>query len=87
MIAVAVACLPVVFTGARIARWEGLLFVVYYGIYTAFLYIRQEQLQLMEPFNLVMFAFVLPMTVLGLGLAVLRALRTRSKPISNQSDA
>ncbi|RUL87481.1 calcium/sodium antiporter [Tautonia sociabilis] len=77
MIAVAVACLPVVFTGARITRWEGLLFVLYYAAYTAFLYLRSEQHALLTPFNAVMLAFVLPLTVLGLGLTVLGALRSR----------
>ena len=35
MVAVAVACLPVFFTGSLIARWEGLLFLAYYVAYTA----------------------------------------------------
>lgn len=76
MIAVAVACLPVVFTGARIARWEGALFLAYYFIYTGFLYLRSEQHELMEEFSLVMVAFVLPLTILGLGLTVLHALQS-----------
>ena len=33
MLAVAVACLPVFFTGNQIARWEGLMFIGYYVIY------------------------------------------------------
>ena len=37
MIAVAVACLPVFFTGHVIARWEGGLFLAYYLAYTAYL--------------------------------------------------
>ncbi|MBU0993931.1 MAG: calcium/sodium antiporter [Proteobacteria bacterium] len=37
MIAAAVACLPIFFTGHRISRWEGVLFLSYYGIYTAYL--------------------------------------------------
>lgn len=34
MLAVAVACLPIFFSGLRINRWEGLLFLGYYLIYT-----------------------------------------------------
>ena len=34
MIAVAVACLPIFFTGYRIARWEGAIFLAYYVAYT-----------------------------------------------------
>ena len=37
MIAAAVACLPVFFTGLRIARWEGILFLVYYSVYVGLL--------------------------------------------------
>ena len=37
MIAVAVACLPIFFTGFTIARWEGVLFLGSYIAYTAFL--------------------------------------------------
>ena len=37
MCAVAVACLPVFFTGHIIARWEGALFLAYYGAYVAYL--------------------------------------------------
>ena len=33
MIAVSVACLPIFFTGRRISRWEGLLFLLGYGLY------------------------------------------------------
>ena len=37
MIAVAVACLPVFFTGIRISRWEGALFLFYYAAYVLYL--------------------------------------------------
>ena len=37
MLAVAAVCLPVFFTGGTISRWEGALFVLLYGGYTAFL--------------------------------------------------
>lgn len=37
MVAVAIACLPVFFSGSRIARWEGILFVGLYAAYTSYL--------------------------------------------------
>ena len=37
MIAVAVATLPLFFTGRRLSRWEGLLFLAYYAAYVAYL--------------------------------------------------
>ena len=76
MIAVAVAVLPIVFTGGRINRWEGLLFLGYYAAYIAYLYLKVEQHALVPQFHAVMLAFVLPLTVFGLGAAVFRALRT-----------
>jgi cation:H+ antiporter len=42
MIAVAVACLPIFFTGHMIARWEGVLFLAYYLAYTSYLLMRQR---------------------------------------------
>jgi cation:H+ antiporter len=37
MIAVAFACLPIFYSGKRIERWEGILFLFYYVAYTAYL--------------------------------------------------
>ena len=43
MIAVAVVCLPIFFTGQQIARWEGGLFLGYYVAYTLYLVLRETQ--------------------------------------------
>ncbi|NJK54989.1 MAG: calcium/sodium antiporter [Pleurocapsa sp. SU_5_0] len=37
MIAVAFSCLPIFYSGKRIERWEGILFLFYYVAYTAYL--------------------------------------------------
>ena len=37
MVAVAVACLPIFFTGHVIMRWEGAIFLLYYVAYTVYL--------------------------------------------------
>jgi hypothetical protein len=37
MLAVALACLPIMLTGGTIARWEGAVFLGYYAAYTAYL--------------------------------------------------
>ncbi|CAN5870674.1 calcium/sodium antiporter [soil metagenome] len=84
MIAVAIACLPVTFTGCRVNRWEGAVFLGYYVAYLFFLFLsatRHEQLPL---YNLVMLSFVLPLTVLGVGLSLLAALRRNR--IENESN-
>jgi len=64
MIAAAVACLPVFFTGHLISRWEGLLFLGYYIIYMAYLFIVSQQHDALGNFILIMFSVVLPITVI-----------------------
>ena len=66
MIAVALACLPVFFTGMSIARWEGALFLFYYVAYTAYLILAATQHDALPAFSGVMATFVLPLTVVTL---------------------
>lgn len=75
MIAVAVACLPVFFSGLTIARWEGVLFLGYYVAYTAFIVLAASQHQAAPLFGLVMLEFVIPLTVITLGVVMLRGVR------------
>jgi cation:H+ antiporter len=66
MIAVAVALLPIVFTGLTIARWEGGLFVGYYAAYVAFLLLAAQEHDALEGYRTAMAFFVLPLTALTL---------------------
>ncbi len=75
MIGVAVACLPVFFTGHLIARWEGTLFLGYYLAYTAYLFLDAVEHDHLETFGLVVGWFVLPLTVVTLGIGAARAMR------------
>jgi len=63
MVAVALAVLPVAFTGFAISRLEGALFVGYYVAYTAFLLLAAAQHDALEPFSAIMAGFVAPITV------------------------
>lgn len=54
MVAVAVACLPIFFTGHLIARWEGLLFLAYYAAYTLWLILKATHSDAAEGFGAVM---------------------------------
>lgn len=65
MIVVALACLPVFFTGMQIARWEGVLFLVYYVAYTVFLFLNATRHVLLPLFNAAMM-FALPLTLITL---------------------
>lgn len=78
MTAVAVACLPIFFTGHRIARWEGALFLVYYAAYTAYLLMAAADHAALEDFRLVMQTMVIPLTVLTLAVVVWRHVRSRA---------
>lgn len=75
MIAVAVACLPIFFTGMEIARWEGMLFFGYYVAYTLFLILASTQHAALPLFSSVIALFVLPLTAVTLLVLGLRALR------------
>jgi cation:H+ antiporter len=71
MIAVAIACLPVFFTGGEIARWEGLVFLGYYVAYLLYLVLDATNHGALPTYHTMMVVFVAPLT--GLTLAVLAA--------------
>jgi cation:H+ antiporter len=77
MVAVTVACLPIFFTGSRIARREGALFLGYYIAYTAYVLLDAAEHDALEPFSAVMLWFVVPLTVLSIGATVIGSVRQR----------
>ena len=74
MIAVAVACLPIFFTGNMIARWEGALFLGYYVAYTLYLILGATQHEALPAFSATMLYFVIPLTLLTLIIVTARTL-------------
>ncbi len=77
MIAVAVACLPVFFTGHVISRWEGAVFLGYYAAYTAYLVLDATEHDALPAYSAVMGWFVIPLTALTLAVVVYREWRAR----------
>ncbi|CAN5316834.1 calcium/sodium antiporter [soil metagenome] len=73
MIAVAVACLPIFFTGHLIARWEGAVFLAYYMIYTLYLVLNSTNHDALPAFSSAMLLFILPITAVTLGILAARA--------------
>jgi cation:H+ antiporter len=73
MMAVALACLPVFFTGNRIARWEGFVFLAYYAAYAAYLVLAAREHDALPAFSGTMMLFVLPITALTLAILAWRA--------------
>ncbi len=77
MTAVAVACMPIFFTGHCIQRWEGGLFLGYYVAYVAYLLLDAADHDALPAFSLMMMAFVVPLTVITLAVVTVRAWRAR----------
>ncbi len=75
MIVVAAACLPIFFSGHRIARWEGALFLAYYAIYVLFVALQAEQHDMLPAFSRAVLFFVIPLTVATLAVVARRELR------------
>jgi cation:H+ antiporter len=70
MIATAVACLPIFYTGGTISRWEGVLFLAYYGIYMTYLILNATRYAGLASFQAALLWFVIPLTVLTLAVSV-----------------
>jgi cation:H+ antiporter len=78
MTAVAVACLPIFFTGARISRWEGAVLVGYYAAYALYLLLDAAGHDAQPAFGGVMLLFVLPLTAITLAVLAVREWRARA---------
>lgn len=82
MMAVMVACLPIFFSGYRINRWEGALFLGYYVAYTSYLIMQSNGEPFASTFAHAMVAYVVPLTAITLFVIATRAWRIqRGLPI------
>lgn len=86
MIAVAVACLPIFFTGYRISRWEGGLFLAYYAAYMGYLLLNATQHFALRAYNVALIGFAMPLTGITLALLAVRAWR-EGRPPRNGDDS
>jgi len=73
MLAAAVVCFPIFITGRRIARWEGVLFLLYYAAYTVFLVLAATHHAALQGFADAMLEYVLPLTIIVLVVSLLRS--------------
>lgn len=74
MVAVAVACLPIFFTGFSIARWEGALFFASYVAYTLFLILAAAKNPAVETLSNAVL-LIAPLVVIVLGWTTFQAIR------------
>ena len=72
MLAVALACLPVFLSGREIARWEGGVFIAYYGAYVGYLILATTGHPSLPDFRSAMLGFAVPLTVITLVVSMLR---------------
>jgi len=77
MIAIAVACLPIFYTGNLVARWEGALFLAYYIAYVIYIVIDTTNHSSLPFYGTTMLLFVIPLTMLGLIISFWRDVRSR----------
>jgi cation:H+ antiporter len=75
MILAAGLALTTFFTGYRIDRWEGILFLVYYFSYTAYLYLSATNNPALGTYRNIMIFFVIPLSLLILIVSAVRAFR------------
>jgi cation:H+ antiporter len=66
MLAVALICLPIFFSGRTIARWEGFVLLGYYLAYTAYLILAAQDHDALPLYSMSMLLFVLPLSVIAL---------------------
>jgi len=79
MILVAFACLPILFTGNRISRLEGALFLGYYLAYTLYLILAAAHHDALPRFSSAMLYFVIPLTLVTLIIVAVREMHRRTK--------
>jgi cation:H+ antiporter len=79
MVAVAVVCLPIFFTGYQITRWEGLLFLALYAAYIAYLLLAGDDHAALPLYSNVMLYSVLPSIAMALTLLTWREWQRRQR--------
>lgn len=80
MLAVALACLPIFISGREIARWEGVVFLLYYAAYTAYLILASQAHDALQQFSAVMLYFVVPLTVITMAVSLFKHRREGRTP-------
>ncbi len=76
LLAVSVACIPIFFTGHMINRWEGGMFLFFYGAYIFYLFLHSTDHEFIDTFSQAMM-FVLPITGLTILMIAIREFKKR----------
>jgi cation:H+ antiporter len=78
MVFVALVCLPVFYIDDKVSRWEGMLFLSYYILYTSYLILEASQSSVLPAVTLFAF-FYIPLTFIGLVMFTVRARRLKKQ--------
>lgn len=87
MVAVAVICFPIFGLGGVIKRFEGALFLVYFGLYTAFLIVSSTDPESKTDFGSTLIKIVVPLTILILGVSYWEGRRSKVGDGVNSADS
>lgn len=81
MIAVAFSCLPIFYSGKRIERWEGILFLFYYVAYTTYLILNSANPPhpILPLYVKIMMLGVIPVTIIAIITIAIMEKRAKSK--------
>ncbi|HMQ49935.1 MAG TPA: calcium/sodium antiporter [Saprospiraceae bacterium] len=79
MVAVSLACMPIFFTGKRLDRWEGFVFLGYYLAYVFYLILKNAQYESLKAYTVAMTWFVIPLTILTLVVMSIREFMVNGK--------
>lgn len=77
MAAVAVACLPIFFTGQQVSRWEGAAFLAFYLAYTSYVVLLALGSSGLPLLQAALLYFALPLAALTLAFTLGRSLHAR----------
>jgi len=69
-----IACLPIFFTGYKISRWEGFVFLFYYTAYISYLILQAQHHDAIPMFNIAILWFAIPLSTLTLAVITYRAI-------------
>ena len=79
MIGVAILCFPIFFTGGEIARWEGILFLLYYVAYTTYLVLHAKGHPAVDSVKSGILYVMVPLTIIAVAASLIHALKNKPK--------
>ena len=77
MLAAALICLPVFFTGFRITRPEGAVLLMFYVLYTGYIILVENSWDYLSIFGTVIIYLVIPLTIMAFIIMVYRQINNR----------